>query len=271
MTSPAHPYADTPLILIGGIGRSGTTALRTSLGLHRSIHSTERENNIIQDVLAAALDNCTIPSRVYGMRVDQETYNGQFRQLLLSLLWPEPREAPTAAAARLLAYSNLQPRTAAYLADVFPESKIIWIVRNGIEVIASRMRYKGFADQPFEEHCRVWNRSMEMARWGEGSDSFLLVRHETLLTRDGVEREFGRVFEFVGLEADEGCIEGMVTERHHPTDDAAADLAERSERWWDWSEAQREVFVSLCGEAMAYFGYRIPEPSGQRIGDGGHS
>ena len=50
-----HPYESVPLIVISGVGRSGTTALRESLGLHPDVHSTGRENNIIYDVADTAL------------------------------------------------------------------------------------------------------------------------------------------------------------------------------------------------------------------------
>lgn len=62
-----HPYDVLPLLLISGVGRSGTSALRFSLGVHRDVQYTGTENNIIHDVMTVALRNCTMASRKTAM------------------------------------------------------------------------------------------------------------------------------------------------------------------------------------------------------------
>ncbi len=255
-----HPYANVPLVLISGVGRSGTTALRESIGLHPEIHSSERENNIIYDVLDTALRNCTVQSRRYAMRVTDDEYDGAFRRLLLSLLWPAPRACATS---RLLAFSDLTPERADYLVRLFPGVRIIYVVRNGIEVIASRMRYDGFRHQPFDTHAAVWSLAQHMARWGQDRADFQLIRHENVIAEGGPERETGRICDFLEIPFAPGCAENLRRRNYHPTPElkpgaGSAPLASRAQRWRDWSEEQLGIFESKCADAMSYFGYERP-------------
>jgi hypothetical protein len=255
-----HLYDAIPVVLLTGVGRSGTTALRESLGLHPDIHSTGRENNIIYDVLDAAVRNRTAPSRRYAMRVTDAVYDAAFRRLLLDLLWPDPRAVPPR---RLMAFSDLTPDRAAYFTRLFPEGRTVCLVRNGVEVVSSRMRYDGFKDQPFESHCAVWSRGVELARWGAERPEFMLIRHEHLIADGGAEREVARLCQFVGLGYASICAAHLRGTTYHPTPNAArgdADrsLATRSDRWRDWSPEQTAVFNQVCAGAMAYLGYPRP-------------
>lgn len=261
-----HPYSGVPLILISGVGRSGTTALRESLGLHPGIHSTERENNIIYDMLDAAKRNCTSPSRRYAMRVTDGAYDAAFRGLLLSLLWPAARAKRPAA---LLAFSDLTPSRADYLVRLFPGVRIVYGVRNGIEVVASRLRFHGFAGMSFEANGSVWSGAMRMASWGEGRRDFRVVRHERLIDPEGLSEEVRELFEFLGLSEHAACEENLRTKTYHPTPDydggATSALNERAERWRDWSEEELGVFTEVCGPAMEYFGYPMPWRDGAGV------
>lgn len=260
-TPTVHPYASVPLVLLSGVGRSGTTALRASLSLHPEIDSTERENNIIYDLLDAAWRNRTLPARRYGMRVDDPTYDARFRDLILSLLWPSPRRV---APSRLLAFSNVTPTQAEYLVQMFPGAKIVYLVRNGIEVISSRMRFENFSNRSVDEHSRVWSYAAGLARWGADRGDFLLARHENLIGNGGPAAEINRIFEFMGLPTCAKSIENMQSTTYHPTPEKPASQSEakpletRAERWRDWTAEQIAAFDAHCAEAMTYFGYQRP-------------
>ena len=256
-----HPYADIPLIVLSGVGRSGTTAVREALGRHPHIHSTGSENNVIYDIVDAARRNCTIESRRHAMRVDQVTYNGLFGELILRLLWPEPRPA---APRRLLAFTGLTPDHAEFLVQLLPSTTFVYLLRNGIEVVTSRMGFRGFADQPFTRHCEVWAQSVEMAEWGRGRGRFLLLRHEHTLDRPVLSRTMNELWSFVDLPAEPACPEHLLEICHHPTgdvgggDDFHEALRRRADGWRRWTPGQRRQFVERCGAAMRHFGYPIP-------------
>ena len=256
-----HPYARVPLVLVSGVGRSGITVLRNSLGAHDLIDPTGSENNVINDVLQAAYDNCTKPSRKSAMRTSQHDYDRNFQNLLLNLLWPPPRRRRPRV---LLAYSAIRTSWAIYLWQVFPEARIVYIVRNGIEVVASRMQYDSFKRFEFQQQCERWTLSYEVARWGEGFEEFKVVRHESLLDATRAEVVFTDLFEWIGLPPDRRCLETLNSQRFHPTsypgesEQSRQNLAERKERWRYWTDEQRAIFVEECAEAMDYFGYPIP-------------
>ncbi len=268
--APTHPYDGLPMVVISGVGRSGTTALRKSLGLHPRLHSTGHENNIVYDVLALARLNCTAPSRRFAMLVDDPTYDAHFRALLLGLLWPRPRTDPGRPDA-LLALSDLTPDRADYLVRLVPGVRIVYLVRNGIEVIASRLRYDGFRHFTFEQNCDTWSGAHDMARWGEPCGNFHLLRHERLLPPHGPERTLNELLSFLGLDPNPTVLAHLRDTAYHPTSEAkptqtpAEILASRAERWADWSDLQRGYFERSCSATMEHFGYPVPWHAGAPV------
>jgi len=257
-----HPYADVPLILLSGIGRSGTTAARRALTCHPLLDSTGQENNIIYDLLETSRRNRTMPPRRYAMRVPEERYLKLFTSLILDLLWPAPRGDRPAA---LLAFSNLTPDRADELKILFPDSRIVYIVRNGIEVISSRLLFETFGHMTFEDHCRVWRNAEAMARWGAPRADFFLIRHEELLDEGSAGAVFDALWPFLELARCPDCLASLIGDRRahptvHPDESCAdsADLTKRRERWKYWSRGQRDHFEAECGQAMRAFGYGIP-------------
>ena len=107
------------------VGRSGSTIMRRSIGMHPDVYYNGKENNLIQDVAEVANRNCNQPSRVVAMEVDQKAYDAAFRQLICSLIWPDAALAqrPVHFAAINPTESNLD-----YLGQLFPNSKVVCLV-----------------------------------------------------------------------------------------------------------------------------------------------
>jgi hypothetical protein len=232
-----HVYDEIPLVVLSGVGRSGTFALRDALGRHPQVHSTGSENNILYDLLSTAQRNCTIEARRIAMQVDQPTYDRLFHDLILCRLFPGQ-----AGAARV---------------------RIVYLVRNGIEVVSSRLRFGNFVDLPFRQHCEVWARSVEMAEWGRDRDDFMLLRHERLLEDRTLADSLEAFWTFAGLPAEAKIFERLLNVCYHPTSEDGASspgetLRERADRWRDWTDEQRLTFADVCGEAMRYWGYEMP-------------
>jgi hypothetical protein len=284
---PSHPYDGVPMTILSGVGRSGTTIVRQALSRHPDLDSTNLENNILNELMNVAWRNCNEPDRVHAMRVDAKVYDAHFRALILRLLWPRPRLDSTRPD-RLLAFTNLTPTSADYLVRLFPRVRVVYIVRNGIEVVSSRMRFEPFRHRDVASHSDTWALAYEMAKWGAGKREFQIVRHEWLKNTDGPERMMGTILSFLGLRAHAPCVEAFREELVHPTGDERALRGEdpasmiesksaigpetvaaglrlpaerlrgRSERWRDWTDAERLAFESRCGEAMRSLGYDIP-------------
>jgi len=260
-----HPYCAIPPLIVSGVGRSGTTALRMSLGIHSDIAYNRSENNIIMDILETGLHNCTYHSRKASMQMSQGKYDKVFRNLLLNVLYPRP-PLTISPPKRWMASSDINPRLVGYLPQLFPNVRIVYLVRNGIEVVSSRMVFEGFKEQPFEWQCEVWAKAEEMVRWGVEQDNFYLIRHDSLLDRESISHVFTDLWTWLGLKNDPRCADALSTETYHPTkfpsegSDTTMDLRRRKSRWEFWTDEQRDIFTNTCASAMRYFGYPIPWP-----------
>ncbi|GEM_PF-947896 len=260
----SHPYEGKPLVLVTGVGRSGTTALRTALGQHPNLHETNRENNVLYDFLHVGKQNCTIASRRFAMATDDATYVRLLRLYLLNLLWPLPRQ-PLEAVHGMQGFSALTQDRLAFLREVFPQVKVVLIVRHGVEVVASRMVYPGFRDQSFEAQCHEWQSGAQFAIAVSQDADVLTVRHEQLLDQVQQAQVMQRVIEFAGLSDHRSPLESLQQRQHHPTQmqgetlTAAADLSQRSQRWQLWTEPQQQQFTEICGPGMMHLNYNLTE------------
>ncbi len=280
-------------LFLTGVGRSGTTVFRTSMGLHRGITYNGKENNIVQDILDVAERNCTQPSRKLAMAVNQNRYDGIFRNTIQSLVWPDSATIPalngisnTAALTNnshagsapwptLMAAINIKGSQLGYLLQVFPDAKVVCLVRNGVEVISSRMRYESFAGNSFESHCRVWNRSHDVVRWGEkNTDNFRLFRHEWFYQPERLKEKLDSLYRWLEIDPDDAPLKSITGELRHPTGSdptmdennfATSSVQQKQEyfqaksaRWTDWSPSQRATFTDQCQAFMQLMGYAIP-------------
>jgi hypothetical protein len=254
-----------PWLLATGQGRSGTTVLTRALAAHPRICSNRVESNVLKDVLLAGHASCTMPSRQRQMVLSRSDHDEAFRRFVTGLLfparlWSEPEEPPAA----LSTFSAMNPDAADYAATILPGIHFANIVRNGVEVVASRMVHHTLGQHTFDEHCIAWAAAAEMVQWGSGRDDFTLIRHEDLLDADCCRRAFGRLLERAGLPHDERCANYVLETRRnqttwtHESPGESGTLERRVDRWRHWTDEQRETFRRICGAAMDYFGYRMP-------------
>ena len=265
----------TRYLFISGVGRSGTTALRNSLGMHPDIYYNGKENNIVQDLIAVAQKNIVMKSRNFALAVSPPTYYTAFEELILQIIWPEKKLRKSKT---LLAAVNLEPHLIETLRDVFRACRVVCLVRNGIGVISSRMKYRSFQDGEFAEHCQVWLRSTRMVKWAEENPEIgRVIRQEWFSDEERVTQEFLELFQWAELPANPQPAENILARRYHPTDAneqtsneshekyGQLDVVERKafeldrvDRWKSWSQQQQDYFVETCGEAMKSLGYSIP-------------
>lgn len=259
-------------LFLCGVGRSGTTVLRTSLGTHPQIYYNGFENNVVQDVVEVALNNCTIQSRKNAMVVDQEEYDDHFRRLIRSLIWPD-----TTLASRPIhmAAINPAPDQLDYMIDLFPGSKFVGLIRNGIEVVSSRTEYQSFAANEFASHCEVWNRSAAVFEWGQKqSGCFREVRQEWFYAPEKLEGCLEEFYSWMSIDSSDEPQNGILGTLRHPTsaefaierqefrqtaiEDKKKYFLSKRDRWQAWSSEQRTIFEERCGQNMKQLGYEIP-------------
>ena len=246
--SERHPYEDSTLLVLSGAGRSGTTALHQALSDHPAIESSRHVQNIVSDLLGTARKNQIAPTRRPAMRLGDERYQGLFRRLLLDLVFPDaPPLNPGSAA---LVFTTLTRETAPYLLATFPRARVVCLVRDGVEVVRSRLAHEHLGADSFENHCAVWANAAATGLWAKSEPRAMTLPYERLCADPGGAIE--EIEAFADLEHDDAPARRLQTHRYHPTRHPG------SHDWKHWSPENRAVFNEICGEPMRRLGYRVP-------------
>lgn len=257
-----------------GVGRSGTTVLRKSIGLHPRIYYTGTENRIVTDFLRVAHETLTEPDRSRNLLVSKEQFDRILERALNEMLWQDSERI--ARSIRSASFA-MPPELPPYLLQVFPNARILHLVRNGIQVIASRQLHHGFSHLSFQEQCERWARTYELAQWGQTQgNAYHQFRYEWFQEDTRLAAELDCVFDWLEIPRDDAPFENIVSQRYHPTqhpdevnppDIYAAQQSEqvreqadhiRGQRWQFWTEEQRAMFETICAQGMRGFGYPIP-------------
>ena len=253
---------DLPFILISGQARSGTTILTRALAAHPAVLSNGLESTWLRDVLELLEANLDDESRMRQCLVDPDQFAATFRAAAFQILFPRkiwPAQVPQAVST----FSSLKQDVFPRLRDLLPQVKLLNIVRNGIEVVSSRMRHRAIGQLPFERHCQAWSRAVDVFEWADGKPFFKGVRHEQLLVGRATGL-FQEIQQWAGLEDSDECHQfveqNLINTTSGPQESIRrpAELTARAERWRDWTADQRIQFEQICGPAMNYFEYPIP-------------
>ena len=220
----------------------------------------------MNDVLHAGFRSSTIQSRIRQMVLPRADHDRVFKRMLYELLfpthaWDEQHNGTLPAA--LSTFSGMNPESAEFAVQSLSGIHFANIVRNGIEVVASRMAHRVMKQHPFEDQCKAWACGQAMAQWGEGREDFTLIRHEELLEEWTCRKTFENLFQRCGLAHDESAANYILNTKRNQTSyqqesDQQTDLSDRQQRWNFWTDQQKQTFRDLCGETMDFFGYSIP-------------
>ena len=60
----------------------------------------------------------------------------------------------------------MRSEVAEFLVEFIPNIQIVNIVRNGLEVVASRIAHAHIGKRTFEEHCVAWSAAEDMIELG---------------------------------------------------------------------------------------------------------
>lgn len=148
------------------------------------------------------------------------------------------------------------------LAVLYPDMKILYIIRNGIDVVHSKTKFHGFKDNHFDEHCRQWKYQVDKYTYVSSYAQALKVRHEDLVSNPN--DLFSKIFLFLGFANNDGPIDFVKSTLVHPLDkstekgiDAVKIIADREDPSERWTMEQKEIFKSICGKCMVDNGYSI--------------
>lgn len=258
-------FIDLPMVLVSGQARSGTTVLTKAIGNHSQVFSNLKESNFVVDVVWSIMRACKMEARRSQLVVSEADFQSTFKTALWDVLFPRTLWEPSHQPSVVSTFSAMRSEVAEFLVEFLPDVRIVNIVRNGVEVVASRVAHKHIGKRSFQEHCVAWAAAMDMISWGQQyPENFFLVRHESLLQVDSTEHVFESLFRWLQLSSDPACAgfvaKGIIntTRSDDDTDQSAQDLSTRGDRWRSWTADQRSTFEDVCGTAMNQLGYSIP-------------
>lgn len=179
--------------------------------------------------------------------------------------------------------------------DVFPECRLVLLVRDGRDNVASavraglhvrgsmsrrgvlRRRVRHWIMKDFRDHARGWahaaRKVMEfdaLHREGRHAGQYMVLRYEDMVQDPRTEGR--RLFEFLGLGFDEGRLDGVARTEVVGSSfygESGSEDVERATwsplektpafqpvgRWSDWGPVRRRAFKRLAGRELVQLGY----------------
>lgn len=209
------------------------------------------------------------PHRVRELSVSADVFLSTFRATALQLLFPEDLCGDLDSVRALSTFTSLRHDMFDSLPVFLPNFRLLNIVRNGIEVVASRIKHAHISQAgDFETHCIAWSHATDVVDWFGKSkqlkERFFLVRHEQLLDQEECSNLFARIETRFGLDRSDACrqfvADNFVSRNsstpESPLSDAGA--MKRQTIWEQWSDEERATFTRVCGAAMDRLDYPIP-------------
>ena len=224
-------------IFVGGVPRSGTTLLRVILDSHPNIYcGTElRVVHALANLWSAANEPPSARTLKDFYGVDREATRKIFADLITSFLEPawltsgKPRVAEKTPS-NLLAFKALR--------QLFPESPLIHVIRDGRDVVASRLERDRAVPTPgmgaaelAASRAQEWVEAMrlrgEILSDSQLASAYLEIRYESLVQMPQPTLE--PVFAFVGEQFDARVLAFHEVERNVAgTEEWSADAVRRS-------------------------------------------
>jgi len=158
------------------------------------------------------------------------------------------------------------------IADLFPGSRFIHIIRDGRDVVSSLMRKRSGEGKPwvsFEQAHHTWERHTRLGRdFGHSlpPNRYIELRYEDLVADDLAVA--GRLFGFLGLEVDPAVVAFCESQRRErtPFKDPTRDLG-RGIAASDWSTLfspeEQARSLALIGPPLVRYGYETEDSLAQ--------
>ena len=138
---------------------------------------------------------------------------------------------------------------------LFPDSQYIHLVRDGRDVAAS-FRDKGRGNLKYSAH--VWVKHVEHAEWFSqkiSPDSWMEVQYEEMVAQPN--EEFGRVFEFLGLDMNESVKNFMENQGRKAWSAPSTEQSRIGQSTWRdrFTPEEIDLVMEIQGPTLGRFGY----------------
>lgn len=175
----------TPLIFIGGVPRSGTTLMRAILDAHPDIRCGQ-ETRVVPRILQMRHHWVKSPKesvRLAEAGISSEVMDSAVASFIMEIIVKHGEPAP-----RLCNKDPLTLKHGDYLIELFPNSKFIFMVRDGRatvhSIITRKITITGFDLNDYEQCLKKWNEAvtaMYMKCVKMGRQRCMIVYYEQLV------------------------------------------------------------------------------------------
>ncbi|CAH1133404.1 unnamed protein product [Ceutorhynchus assimilis] len=196
-----------PLIFIGGVPRSGTTLIGAMLDAHQDIRCGQ-ETRVIPRLLqmrANWMKSEKESKRLIEAGVGGEVLNSEIAAFMLEIIVKHGELAP-----RLCNKDPLIMKMGKYVADLFPEAKFIFMVRDGRatvhSIISRKVGITGFNLTNYKQCMEEWNRVIDAmnTQCQEIGQKCLRVQYEQLVLHP--RKVMSNILQFLDVPWDESGL-----------------------------------------------------------------
>jgi hypothetical protein len=258
-------------IFVTGIGRSGTSALLKSLLSHRQVLRPKvlGEAPFIGHFTAflEAYENDPGNGSYHtkNYKISEPERLAAFRRLIeqLHVVPEDPRQRGDETVRYWPVKAFTRQEHFAKFKQLYPSPKILYIIRNGLEVVNSTRRYHGFKHLSFKAICKRWAGSITTNAFLEAEPSCAVILHHELIAEPAATMR--KAFARIGIDHDDGPGEFLASNVFNSSfsetndDEQVKDLfASRAAAWESWTEAEQATFIRICGAKMQERGFALP-------------
>ncbi|XP_040581588.1 protein-tyrosine sulfotransferase [Lepeophtheirus salmonis] len=175
----------SPIIFIGGVPRSGTTLMRAMLDAHPSVRCGE-ETRVVPRILQ--MRSHWMKSQKESTRLEEAGLTGEVLDQAISSFILEIVARHGEPSERLCNKDPFTLRSGVYLRKLFPNSKFIFMVRDGRatvhSIITRQVTITGFDLKSYRQSLQKWNSAISAmnTQCDEiGPEFCLIVKYEQLV------------------------------------------------------------------------------------------
>lgn len=199
---------EMPLIFIGGVPRSGTTLMRAMLDAHPEVRCGQ-ETRVIPRILQ--MRSHWLKSQKESLRLEEAGLSKQVLDSAIAAFCLEIIARHGDPAPRLCNKDPLTLKSATYLAELFPNAKFIFMLRDGRatvhSIISRKVTITGFDLTSYRQCLSKWNSAVQVMH-GQcrevGSRRCLMVPYEQLVLHPRMWMR--RVLEFLDVPWNESVL-----------------------------------------------------------------